>query len=108
MQVKIIVLVVVSVVIAVLLASALGSFTRVPDSALAEVATPGASVGAGSSRPSVAGTNYLPIIFLNSATSGGAWLLAGQFDGRGSRLLAELAVCRGGLGESGDEETEFF
>ena len=71
-------LIVVSVVVAVLLATALANITRVSDSALADVATPGAGVGAGLSRPSVAGTNYLPIIFLNSATAGGAWLLAGN------------------------------
>ncbi|HEY6041832.1 MAG TPA: tail fiber domain-containing protein [Anaerolineae bacterium] len=75
---KLVALVVVSIVLAVLLATALTSFTRVPDSALAEVASPGAGVGAGLSRPSTAGTNYLPIIFLNSATAGGAWLLAGN------------------------------
>src|SRR5512143_558740 len=71
-------LIIVSVVVAVLLATALANITRVSDSALADVATPGANVGAGLSRPSVAGTNYLPIIFLNSATAGGAWLLAGN------------------------------
>jgi hypothetical protein len=78
MKLKVIVLVVVSIVIAVLLATALGSYTRVPDSALADIATPNANVGAGPSRPSTAGKNYLPIIFLNSATAGGAWLLGGN------------------------------
>jgi hypothetical protein len=36
----------------------------------------------------------------------GAWLLARQFDGRAPRLLAELAVCRGGLAAADDSDVE--
>jgi hypothetical protein len=36
----------------------------------------------------------------------GAWLLARQFDGRAPRLLAELAVCRGGLAAADDSAVD--
>jgi hypothetical protein len=36
----------------------------------------------------------------------GAWLLARQFDGRAPRLLAELAVCRGGLAAADDTDID--
>jgi hypothetical protein len=80
MKRKVIVLVVVSIVIAILLATALTSFTSIPDSALAQLSPSPLGEGRGevSSRPANTDKNYLPIIFLNSATAGGAWVLAGN------------------------------
>lgn len=78
---KLLTLIVVSVLIAILLTSALNSFMHVSDSALADTApTVGAQHAAPfSNAPRTApGKNYFPIIFLNSATAGGAWLLSGN------------------------------
>ncbi|HEY6042395.1 MAG TPA: hypothetical protein VIX58_09705, partial [Anaerolineae bacterium] len=89
-------LVVVSIVSAILLATALNSITHVSDSALAESSPFGhARGGIGTeNRPSIANTNYLPIIFLNSATSGGAWLLAGN---AGTNSLTDFLGTTGNM-----------
>ncbi len=62
---KIVTLIVVSVLVAILLASALNSFTRVADEALAEIAPPATPRGKvlASATPS---QKWLPIIFLNA------------------------------------------
>ncbi len=76
---KLFTIIVVSVLVAILLASALNSFTRVANDALAEVAptsTPRAD-GRGPLVVPTAKRDYLPIIFLNAPTDG-FWSLYGN------------------------------